>query len=99
MAIATPPATGTRTMTYAEALNQALREEMRRDPTVFVMGEDVEVWGGGGVFGVTKGLVEEFGPGRMRDTPISEEVIAAAAGGAAGTGTRPVAEIMYVDFM
>jgi pyruvate/2-oxoglutarate/acetoin dehydrogenase E1 component len=46
-------------MTYAEALNEALREEMRRDPTVFVMGEDVAIWGGGGVFGVTKGLVEE----------------------------------------
>src|SRR5215211_6060210 len=99
MAIATPPATGTRTMTYVEALNEALREEMRRDPTVFVMGEDVAIWGGGGVFGVTKGLVEEFGPDRIRDTPISEEVIAAAAVGAAATGTRPVAEIMYVDFM
>ena len=99
MAIATPPATGTRTMTYAEALNEALREEMRRDPTVFVMGEDVAIWGGGGVFGVTKGLVEEFGPERVRDTPISEQVIAAAAVGAAATGTRPVAEIMYVDFM
>ncbi len=99
MAIAPPPATGTRTMTYAEALNEALREEMRRDPTVFVMGEDVAIWGGGGVFGVTKGLVEEFGPERVRDTPISEQVIAAAAVGAAATGTRPVAEIMYVDFM
>jgi pyruvate dehydrogenase E1 component beta subunit len=86
-------------MTYSEALNEALREEMRRDPTVFVMGEDVAVWGGGGVFGVTKGLVEEFGPERIRDTPISEEIIAAAAVGAAATGTRPVAEIMYVDFI
>src|SRR3712207_7562087 len=90
MAVATPPSTGTRTMTYSEALNEALREEMRRDPTVFVMGEDVAVWGGGGVFGVTKGLVEEFGPERVRDTPISEEIIAAAAVGAAATGTRPV---------
>src|SRR6188768_778989 len=99
MAIATPPATGTRTITYVEALNEALREEMRRDETVFVMGEDVAIWGGGGVFGVTKGLVEEFGEDRIRDTPISEEVIAAAAVGAAATGTRPVAEIMYVDFM
>jgi pyruvate/2-oxoglutarate/acetoin dehydrogenase E1 component len=86
-------------MTYAEALNEALREEMRRDPTVFVMGEDVAIWGGGGVFGVTKGLVDEFGPDRIRDTPIAEQVIAAAAVGAAATGTRPVAEIMYVDFM
>jgi pyruvate dehydrogenase E1 component beta subunit len=86
-------------MTYAEALNEALREEMRRDETVFVMGEDVAIWGGGGVFGVTKGLVDEFGPDRIRDTPIAEQVIAAAAVGAAATGTRPVAEIMYVDFM
>ncbi|MDP8922309.1 MAG: alpha-ketoacid dehydrogenase subunit beta [Chloroflexota bacterium] len=99
MAVATPPATGTRALTYSEALNEALREEMRRDPAVFVMGEDVAVWGGGGVFGVTKGLVEEFGPERVRDTPISEEIIAAAAVGAAATGTRPVAEIMYVDFI
>ena len=56
MAIAAPPSTGTKVMTYAEALNEALREEMRRDPTVFVMGEDVAVWGGGGVFGVTLGM-------------------------------------------
>src|SRR5215208_1809641 len=86
-------------MTYADALNEGLREEMRRDPTVFVMGEDVAGWGGGGVFGVTKGLVEDFGPDRVRDTPISEEIIAAAAIGAAATGSRPVAEIMYVDFI
>ncbi len=88
-----------RQITYAEALNEALREEMRRDATVFVMGEDVAVWGGGGVFGVTKGLVEEFGTERVRDTPISEEAIAAVAIGAAATGSRPVAEIMYVDFI
>ncbi|MCC7367938.1 MAG: alpha-ketoacid dehydrogenase subunit beta [Chloroflexi bacterium] len=99
MAVASPPAAGTKVMTYAEALNLALREEMRRDPTVFVMGEDVAIWGGGGVFGVTKGLVEEFGPERIRDTPLTEAVIAGAAVGAAATGTRPVAEIMYVDFM
>src|SRR3954453_12606869 len=99
MAIATPPSTGTRTITYVEALNDAPREEMRRDSTVFVMGEDVAVWGGGGVFGVTKGLVEEFGAERVRDTPISEEAIAAVAIGAAATGSRPVAEIMYVDFI
>ena len=89
----------TRVLTYAEALNEALREEMRRDPRVFVMGEDVAVWGGGGVFGVTRGLVEEFGPQRVRDTPISEEAIAALAVGAAVAGARPVAEFMYVDFM
>jgi pyruvate dehydrogenase E1 component beta subunit len=63
------------------------------------MGEDVAVWGGGGIFGVTRGLVEEFGPERVRDTPISEEAIAAVAVGAAATGSRPVAEIMYVDFI
>src|SRR5207248_3016596 len=84
-----------RVLTYAEALNEALREEMRRDPTVFVFGEDVAVWGGGGIFGVTKGLVEEFGPERVRDTPISEEAIAALAVGAAATGTGPVAQEEY----
>ena len=98
---AAPSATqsATREITYAEALNEALREEMQRDPAVFVMGEDVAVWGGGGIFGVTKGLVEEFGTERVRDTPISEEAIAAVAIGAAATGSRPVAEIMYVDFI
>jgi acetoin:2,6-dichlorophenolindophenol oxidoreductase subunit beta len=92
-------ASTTREITYSEALNEALREEMRRDSSVFVMGEDVAVWGGGGVFGVTRGLVEEFGTERVRDTPISEEAIAAVAVGAAATGSRPVAEIMYVDFI
>src|SRR5437588_8557999 len=95
----TPAPAATRVLTYAEALNEALREEMRRDPRVFVMGEDVAVWGGGGVFGVTRGLVEEFGPQRVRDTPISEEAIAALAVGAAVAGARPVAEFMYADFM
>ena len=99
MTVTAPAPTETRVMTYAEALNEALREEMRRDPTVFVFGEDVAVWGGGGIFGVTKGLVEDFGPERVRDTPISEEAIGALAVGAAATGTRPVAEIMYVDFI
>ena len=90
---------GTRVLTYAEALNEGLREEMRRDARVFVMGEDVAVWGGGGVFGVTRGLVEEFGAERVRDTPISEEAIAALAVGAAMAGARPVVEFMYADFM
>jgi pyruvate dehydrogenase E1 component beta subunit len=88
-----------RLLTYAQALNEALREEMRRDPRVFVMGEDVAAWGGGGVFGVTRGLVDEFGPERVRDTPISEEAIVAMAVGAAASGSRPVAELMYVDFV
>ncbi len=87
-------------LTYSEALNQALREEMQRDPTVFVMGEDVAVWGDrGGVFSVTRGLADEFGIDRVRDTPINEETIVGVAVGAALTGTRPVVEIMYSDFM
>jgi pyruvate dehydrogenase E1 component beta subunit len=87
-------------ITYSVALNQALREEMTRDSNVFVLGEEIGVWGdGGGVFGVTKGLAKEFGPGRVRDTPISEEGIVAVAVGAALTGMRPVAELMYGDFI
>jgi pyruvate dehydrogenase E1 component beta subunit len=93
-----PVAADTRELTYSEALNEALREEMHRDPMVFVMGEDVAVWGGGGIFGVTKTLLEEFGIDRVRDTPISEEAIIGLAVGAAATGCRPVAEIMYADF-
>jgi pyruvate dehydrogenase E1 component beta subunit len=91
---------GVRTLTYSAALNEALREEMARDPSVFVMGEDVAAWGeGGGVFGVTKGLAEEFGRERVRDTPISEEGIVGLAVGAAATGMRPVVELMYFDFV
>jgi pyruvate dehydrogenase E1 component beta subunit len=86
--------------TYSQALNGALREEMRRDPRVFVLGEEVAVWGGGGgVFSVTRGLVDEFGPQRVRDTPISEEGIVALSVGAAATGMRPVVELMYFDFV
>jgi acetoin:2,6-dichlorophenolindophenol oxidoreductase subunit beta len=89
-----------RELTYSQALNEALREEMRRDPTVFVLGEDVGVWGDkGGVFGVTKGLLDEFGAERVRDTPISEEAIVGVAVGAALTGMHPVAELMYFDFV
>ncbi|MHB0978831.1 MAG: alpha-ketoacid dehydrogenase subunit beta [Thermoleophilia bacterium] len=87
------------TLTYVQALNEALREEMERDPTVFVMGEDIAVWGGGGVFGVTKGLLEIFGPERVRDTPISEAGFTGVGLGAALTGMRPVVEYMYADFM
>ena len=88
-----------RTLTISQALNEALREEMRRDPTVFLLGEEIGIWGaGGGIFGVTLNLIKEFGPERVRDTPISEEAIAGVACGAAVTGMRPVAEIMYVDF-
>ncbi len=85
-------------ITYREALRQGLREEMLRDERVFIMGEDVgRNWGG--AFKVTKGLAEEFGDDRVRDTPISENTIAGAALGAAITGMRPVAEIMFGDLI
>ena len=82
---------------YWEAVRDALAEEMRRDPRVFVMGEDVAIYGG--AYGATRGLYEEFGEDRVRDTPISENTIAGAAAGAAMMGMRPVAEIMYADFL
>ncbi|HEY7302989.1 MAG TPA: alpha-ketoacid dehydrogenase subunit beta [Bryobacteraceae bacterium] len=84
-------------ISYAEALNQALREEMRRDPLVFVMGEDVGNLGG--LFKVTNGLLQEFGPDRVIDTPISEAAIAGAGVGSALVGTRPVIEFQFMDFM
>lgn len=85
-----------RKITYREALREALREEMRRDPTVFLLGEDIgRYWKG--AFKVTEGLAEEFGDERVRDTPISESSIVGAAVGAAITGMRPVAEIMFGD--
>jgi len=83
--------------TYGEAVRDALAEEMRRDPKVFVMGEDVGLYGG--AYGATRGLLDEFGPERVKDTPISEMAITGAATGAAMAGYRPVAEIMYMDFM
>ena len=82
---------------YREAVRDAMAEEMRRDPRVFVMGEDVAIYGG--AYSATQGLLEEFGEERIRDTAISEAVIAGAATGAAMCGMRPVAEIMSVDFM
>jgi len=84
-------------MRYGEALNVALREEMRADPSVFLFGEDIGRYGG--VFKVTKDLAQEFGENRVRDTPISEQSLAAMAVTAAMTGTRPVLEIMYADFI
>jgi len=84
-------------MRYAEALNAALREEMAADPSVFLFGEDVARYGG--VFKVSKGLLDEFGESRVRDTPISEQALTAMAVTAAMTGTRPVLEIMYADFI
>jgi len=84
-------------MSYAAALRETLREEMRRDPNIVVLGEDVGAWGG--VFTVTLGLLSEFGPQRVIDTPISEAAIVGAAIGMALAGLRPVAEIMYMDFI
>lgn len=86
-----------RELTYWQAVQEALREEMLRDSTVFVMGEDIGVYGG--AFGATRGLLAEFGAERVRCTPISEATIVGAATGAAVTGMRPVVEIMFMDFM
>lgn len=86
-----------RRITFAQGLGEALAEEMRRDGGVFLMGEDIGVYGGS--FGVTEGLLAEFGPERVRDTPITEAAIAGAAVGAAAAGLRPVAEIMFSDFL
>ncbi len=85
-----------REITYREALNEALSEEMARDENVFIIGEDVGIYGG--AYGVTRGLYDKFGPERVRDSAISEAAIAGAAAGAAMMGMRPVAEIMYIDF-
>ncbi len=84
-------------MTYREAVCKALADELRADEDVIFMGEDVAA--AGGVFKVTPGLLEEFGPNRVRDTPISEQAIIGAALGAAITGLRPVAELMFADFV
>ena len=84
-------------MTYAEAIRAALREEMIRDERVFLFGEDIGRYGG--AFGVTFGLLDEFGEQRVRETPISEAAIIGAATGAALVGMRPVAEMMFMDFI
>ncbi|MBJ7414724.1 MAG: alpha-ketoacid dehydrogenase subunit beta [Niveispirillum sp.] len=95
-------------ITLREALNEALHLEMARDPRVIVLGEDVSGGAGGtsgqrdaagGIFGVTKGLIHKFGDGRVIDTPISESCIIGAANGAALAGLRPVAELMFADFV
>jgi len=85
-----------RQLTIAQALNEALREEMTRNEKVFLMGEDIGEYGG--IFKVTKNLLEEFGPERVRDTPISEAGFIGAGIGAAMTGWIPVVEIMWIDF-
>src|SRR4051812_43785821 len=93
--------------TYRQAINEALRQEMERDPRVILMGEDIagglgapgeqDAWGG--PLGVTKGLMPIFGRDRVLDTPITESAFIGAAAGAAATGLRPVAELMFVDFL
>jgi pyruvate/2-oxoglutarate/acetoin dehydrogenase E1 component len=94
------PETATRRLTIAQALREAVAEEMRRDESVFLIGEDIGVEGGfGGAFGVYLGLVEEFGHDRIIDTPISEKAIAGAAVGAALAGLRPIADMQYSDFL
>jgi pyruvate dehydrogenase E1 component beta subunit len=85
-----------RTITYRDALREAIREEMLRDDRVFIMGEDIA--GYGGTYAVTKGLFEEFGEKRVRDTPLAEEVITGAAIGAALGGLRPILELMTINF-
>jgi len=84
-----------KTITYVQAINEALREEMRRDSKVFLIGEDVSI----GAFGQTAGLVQEFGPERVRNTPISEPGFTGAGVGAAASGLRPVVDIMMGNFM
>jgi acetoin:2,6-dichlorophenolindophenol oxidoreductase subunit beta len=89
-----------REITYVEAINEAIIEEMARDESVFIFGEDIAIgYGGGGMFGATRGLLEKFGPDRVIDTPLSELAITGAALGAAMVGLRPIAEIMFGDFL
>ncbi|MCS6907047.1 MAG: alpha-ketoacid dehydrogenase subunit beta [Anaerolineales bacterium] len=83
-------------ITYREAISKALWEEMERDPSVFILGEEVGVWGG--TYAVTRGFYDHFGPKRVLDTPIAEATIVGAAIGAALTGLRPVAELMTINF-
>jgi len=87
---------GTRTLTYREALREGMAEAMRADPRVFLIGEDVGAYGG--AFGVSRGMLEEFGPQRVRDAPLSESAFVGAGIGAALGGMRPIVEIMTVNF-
>jgi pyruvate dehydrogenase E1 component beta subunit len=93
----TAEAIATRELTYVGAINEALRQVLAADPDVFLAGEDVGLYGG--VFGTSRGLLDEFGPNRIIDTPISESGIVGMAVGAAATGLRPVIEIMFMDFV
>jgi pyruvate dehydrogenase E1 component beta subunit len=96
-AVATTDAAGAETMTYREALRLAMRQEMERDERVFVMGEEVGLFDGS--YKVTAGLMDEFGPDRVRDTPISEEGFLGAGVGAAMMGERPIVEVMTLNFL
>lgn len=87
----------TRQITYLEAVREAMSLEMRENNDVFILGEDIGVYGG--AFGVTRGMIEEFGPERVRNTPISEAAIAGAAIGSALTGMRPILELQFSDFI
>src|SRR5258705_12586840 len=84
-------------LTYLQAISNGLRDEMRRDPSVFVLGEDIGVFGG--AFKITQGFLEEFGPDRVIDTPISESGFGGAACAAATVGFRPVVEFQFIDFI
>lgn len=86
-----------REITYLEAIRESMSEEMRKDEDVFILGEDIGIYGG--AFGVTNGMIEEFGPERVRNTPISEAAISGCAVGAAMTGMRPILEIQFSDFV
>src|SRR5690625_3368567 len=86
-----------RTITYLEAIREAIQQSMRMDDSVFILGEDIGVYGG--AFGVTAGLIDEFGKERVRDTPISELAITGAAVGSAMTGMRPIVDIQFSDFL
>lgn len=86
-----------RKISYAQAIREAMCEEMRRDETVFLLGEDIGIYGGG--FGVTEGMIQEFGKERVMDTPISETAIVGTAIGAAICGMRPIVELMFSDFL
>ena len=87
----------TREITYLESVREAMSQEMRENEDVFILGEDIGVYGG--AFGVTRGMIEEFGPERVRNTPISEAAIAGAAVGSALTGMRPILELQFSDFI
>ena len=85
------------TMTYLQAISDGMRQEMREDDRVFVMGEDIGVFGG--AFKVTDGFIDEFGPSRVMDTPLAESGIVGTAIGAAVEGMRPIAEMQFADFI